>query len=76
MCLCWVLKEQDKHLWQEELAKNTLFKILSFTNHPKPKVRKAGQEAIKLILKCCSASSIPATAADYCLKMIENSGSK
>ena len=40
MCLCWILKEQDKQLWQQDLAKNTLFKILSFTNHPKPKVKK------------------------------------
>ena len=63
-------------MWQQDLAKNTLFKILSFTNHPKPKIRKSGQEAIRLILKTCSASIIPSITADYCLKMIEDSGSE
>jgi hypothetical protein len=38
MCLCWLLKCQDKPAWKLEETQNAYAIILSFIDHSKPKV--------------------------------------
>ena len=38
MCLCWLLKSQDKQAWEKDIAIKTYTRILNFVEHPKPKV--------------------------------------
>ena len=38
MCLCWLLKSQDKKVWASEVTQNAYMLILSFIDHQKPKV--------------------------------------
>jgi hypothetical protein len=38
MCLCWLLKSQDRKVWQLEITQNAYMLILSFIDHQKPKV--------------------------------------
>ena len=38
MCLCWLLKSQDKNAWKLEKTRNAYMLILSFINNSKPKV--------------------------------------
>jgi ribosomal RNA-processing protein 12 len=40
MCLCWLLKSQDRRVWQAEETQNAYMFILSFIDHQKPKVRR------------------------------------
>jgi hypothetical protein len=50
--------------------------MLEFLRHPKAKIRKCSQDAVKLIVASCSASNITNLTANYCLKTIEETGSK
>jgi hypothetical protein len=106
MCLCWLLKSQEKAAWQNESTLQCFLHILSFIVHEKPKVierileeklicckfnlnlmnfkiRKCGQEAVRLILNStCPNNSetsfvyeyASSTTADYCLKLLMNNG--
>ena len=38
MCLCWLLKSQDKQAWEKEFTISCYLTILNFIQHPKPKV--------------------------------------
>ena len=78
MCLCWLLKSQDSGTWKEEATQNAYMLILSFVDSSKPKIRKCGQEAVRLILNsCCSNQSlefdhITSFTAEFCLQLILN----
>lgn len=37
MCLCWLLKSQERKAWQAEGTQNAYMLILSFVDHQKPK---------------------------------------
>lgn len=71
MCICWLIKEQETQVWQLKKTKETFNFLLEFIIHPKPKVRKCAQEAVKLIFKSCSSPIIETLINEYCLKSIE-----
>ena len=48
MCLCWLLKSQDKKVWKAESTQNSFMLILSFIDHPKPKVTNKNKFRLKL----------------------------
>ncbi|RNA27286.1 RRP12 isoform X2 [Brachionus plicatilis] len=78
MCLCWLLKSQDQSIWENDKTVKCYLQILSFVTHDKPKVRKCGQEAVRLIMNSVSSTqsknvhrSIGSVTADYCLTVIK-----
>jgi hypothetical protein len=79
MCLCWLLKSQDQNAWEKDKTIECFYSILNFVYHSKPKIRKCGQEAVRLILNSFSSTTFSQTyeyissmTADYCLKLITN----
>jgi len=44
MCLCWLLKSQEKPAWQSEATLQCFLHILSFIVHEKPKVFEQNRE--------------------------------
>lgn len=78
MCLCWLLKSQDDKVWKNDKTIKCYLQILSFITHDKPKVRKCGQEAVRLIINSFNSteskdvySYIGSITSDYCLTVIK-----
>ena len=79
MCLCWLLKSQDKKVWENEKTLKCYYEILNFVTHEKPKIRKCGQEAVRLVINSCNSTEstdiykyVGSLTADYCLSLIKN----
>lgn len=79
MCLCWLLKSQDKQIWDNDQTIKCYLTILNFVIHEKPKIRKCGQEAVRLIINSCNSNEsaeiykfVSSLTADYCLELITN----
>lgn len=78
MCLCWLLKSQDQQVWQSDKTVKCYLQIMSFVTHEKPKIRKCGQEAVRLIINSFNSieskdvyNYIGSITADYCLTVIK-----
>ena len=78
MCLCWLLKSQDLNTWKSDSTRQVFFTIMKFIVHSKPKIRKCGQEAVRLIMSSCVSSTtnteLSTLTADYCIKLIVDEG--
>jgi ribosomal RNA-processing protein 12 len=81
MCLCWLLKSQDQSAWSKDKTLQCFYTILSFVNHSKPKIRKCGQEAIRLVINSFSTTThtdtyeyITSATAEFCLQSISKDG--
>lgn len=77
-CLCRLLGVQEGAVWSESSTMTIYNGLLSFVIHSKPKVRKAAQEAVTLLLKKPPGdlSYHPASSATikFCVKQIEEHG--
>lgn len=77
-CLCRLLSVQEGAVWSESSTITIYNGVLSFVVHNKPKVRKAAQEAVKVLLEkppgdmthhpACGAT------AKFCVQQIEENG--
>lgn len=65
MCLCWLLKSQSSVVWGNDKTLACYHAMLNFVCHSKPKVRKCGQEAVRLVIKSFSSTSETADTAAY-----------
>lgn len=78
ICICWLLKCQDKKAWSDESTVRAYSKMLSFVTHPKPKIRRFAQQAVTLVLNSCSsrtgssdvAAQVSSLTAEFCLKSL------
>ncbi|KAK2163707.1 hypothetical protein LSH36_75g12086 [Paralvinella palmiformis] len=82
-CLAHLLRVQDQAAWSNASTVHVYNAILSFVTHSKPKVRKAGQQAVvsilrgsKFMLEPSAPSHHPAAVVTvkYCVKEIETTG--
>ncbi|XP_073238782.1 RRP12-like protein isoform X1 [Porites lutea] len=77
-CLCRLLGVQEGAVWSESSTMTIYNGLLSFVIHSKPKVRKAAQEAVTLLLKKPPGDLLyhPASSATvkFCVKQIEEHG--
>jgi ribosomal RNA-processing protein 12 len=81
-CLCWILKSLGKQEWSNKSTIKCYIRILEYVQDERPKIRKCGQEAVRLILNSCASSidedaksnyeTISSLTADYCLDLIMN----
>ncbi|KAJ7336526.1 pre-rRNA processing protein [Desmophyllum pertusum] len=77
-CLCRLLSVQEGAVWSESSTMTTYNGLLSFVVHSKPKVRKAAQEAVTVLLKKTPGDMqhhpASATTAKFCVQQIEEHG--
>merc|ERR1719228_132866 len=73
-CLSVLLRVQPSSNWALPETSHTLSSLLSFTSHPKPKIRKAAQHAVVSIVRGSDPSMTPhpsaSQAANYCITTI------
>ncbi|BFY98332.1 hypothetical protein BsWGS_01372 [Bradybaena similaris] len=81
-CLASLLRVQDINRWAEPSTEHAFRAILAFVSHRKPKLRKAAQTAVKIVLRgsllmqqTLAPPFHPAAplTAQHCLKQIESS---
>ncbi|KAJ1525453.1 hypothetical protein ONE63_010264 [Megalurothrips usitatus] len=78
-CLSVLLRNQEPIVWKSSSTVQVLDSLLAFTTHGKPKIRKAAQHAVCVILKSENDSSKgdshPSAphVAKYCIRALENS---
>ncbi|XP_044772502.1 RRP12-like protein isoform X2 [Neomonachus schauinslandi] len=82
-CLATVLRKQDLEAWSYPVTLQVYHGLLSFTVHPKPKIRKAAQHGVCSVLKGSEfmfGEKAPAhhpaaiSTAKFCIQEIEKSG--
>nr|XP_006820689.1 PREDICTED: RRP12-like protein-like [Saccoglossus kowalevskii] len=82
-CLANLLRVQEPVIWAEPSTLHSYHAILSFTIHPKPKVRKAAQHAVCAVLKGSAFMTHGAappyhpaasSTAKFCIQQIEETG--
>ncbi|XP_022354987.1 RRP12-like protein isoform X2 [Enhydra lutris kenyoni] len=82
-CLATLLRKQDLEAWSYPLTLQVYQGLLSFTVHPKPKIRKAAQHGVCSVLKGSEfmfGEKAPAhhpaavSTAKFCIQEIEKSG--
>ncbi|XP_077992398.1 RRP12-like protein [Glandiceps talaboti] len=82
-CLATMLRVQEIAVWNDSSTVQVYHGILSFTIHPKPKVRKAAHHAVCAILKgsmfMTQGESPPyhpaaSTTAKFCIQQMETTG--
>jgi len=73
-CLSVLLRVQPSSNWALPETAHTLSSLLSFTGHPKPKIRKAAQHSVVSIVRGSDPSMVPhpsaSQAANYCITTI------
>lgn len=78
-CLCRLLSVQEGAVWSESSTMTTYNGLLSFVVHTKPKVRRAAQEAVTVLLKKPPGEMPhhPASSGTvkFCVQQIEEHGS-
>ncbi|XP_059981511.1 RRP12-like protein isoform X2 [Lagenorhynchus albirostris] len=82
-CLATLLRKQDLEAWSYPVTLQVYHGLLSFTVHPKPKIRKAAQHGVCSVLKGSEfmfGEKAPAhhpaamSTAKFCIQEIETSG--
>ncbi|XP_004268448.2 RRP12-like protein isoform X1 [Orcinus orca] len=82
-CLATLLRKQDLEAWSYPVTLQVYHGLLSFTVHPKPKIRKAAQHGVCSVLKGSEfmfGEKAPAhhpaamSTAKFCIQEIEKSG--
>uniref|UniRef100_A0A2K6UCI0 Ribosomal RNA processing 12 homolog n=1 Tax=Saimiri boliviensis boliviensis TaxID=39432 RepID=A0A2K6UCI0_SAIBB len=82
-CLATLLRKQDLEAWGYPVTLQVYHGLLSFTVHPKPKIRKAAQHGVCSVLKGSEfmfGEKAPAhhpaavSTAKFCIQEIEKSG--
>uniref|UniRef100_A0A8C0P8M5 Ribosomal RNA processing 12 homolog n=1 Tax=Canis lupus familiaris TaxID=9615 RepID=A0A8C0P8M5_CANLF len=82
-CLATLLRKQDLEAWSYPVTLQVYHGLLSFTVHPKPKIRKAAQHGVCSVLKGSEfmfGEKVPAhhpaaiSTAKFCIQEIEKSG--
>ncbi|PNJ86832.1 RRP12 isoform 6 [Pongo abelii] len=82
-CLATLLRKQDLEAWGYPMTLQVYHGLLSFTVHPKPKIRKAAQHGVCSVLKGSEfmfGEKAPAhhpaaiSTAKFCIQEIEKSG--
>jgi len=77
-CISVLLRVQPSSNWSLPETSHTLSSLLSYTTHPKPKIRKAAQHAVVSIVRGSDPSMVPhpsaSQAANYCISTITASG--
>ncbi|KAK3094601.1 hypothetical protein FSP39_003915 [Pinctada imbricata] len=82
-CLASVLRVQDQATWSNSSTQRIYDSLLTFSTHKKPKVRKAGHQAVCLVIKGSlfmlgdnAPNCHPAAqqTAKFCIKKIEQCG--
>jgi len=77
-CLSVLLRVQPISTWALPETSHTLSNLLSYTSHPKPKIRKAAQHAVVSIVRGSDPSMVPhpssSQAATFCIDTIAASG--
>ncbi|KAK7479159.1 hypothetical protein BaRGS_00029600 [Batillaria attramentaria] len=83
LCVACVLRVQEAAVWSQSSTQHVYNCLLTFTTHKKPRVRKAAQQAVKIVLKGSlfmtqpdAPSHHPAAAltAKFCVQIIESQG--
>jgi len=76
-CLSVLLRVQPASTWSLPETSNTLTTLLSYTCHPKPKIRKAAQHSVVSIVRGSDPSLVPHPsanqAANHCISTITSS---
>nr|XP_032825258.1 RRP12-like protein [Petromyzon marinus] len=82
-CTAVLLRKQDLSVWADASTMNTFHALLSFATHTKPKVRRAGQQAVSAVIRGSEfmfADEAPPhhpaapSTAKFCVREIEENG--
>jgi len=77
-CISVLLRVQTASNWELPETSHSFASLLSYTCHPKPKIRKAAQHAVVSVVRGSDPSLVPhpsaSQAATYCINTITSSG--
>lgn len=83
LCVACVLRVQEAPMWSQSSTQHIYSCLLTFTTHKKPRVRKAAQQAVKIVLKGSLFMSQPdapsrhpaaTLTSKFCVQIIEAQG--
>jgi len=77
-CISVLLRVQTSSNWSLPEASHSLSSLLSYTTHPKPKIRKAAQHSVVSIVRGSDPNLVPhpssTQVASFCIDTITSSG--